>query len=48
MTYTIKHQPSAKAPKWAVYDQDHNCVYRCDEQEECEWWIELAEMEAEE
>ena len=46
MTYTIKYQASAKAPKWAVYDQDDDCVYRCDEQEECQDWIDLQQLEA--
>jgi hypothetical protein len=46
MTYTIKHQPRSKAPHWAVYDEDNECVYRCDEQEECQNWIDLTVLEA--
>lgn len=46
MIYTIKHTPNNKVSDWQVRDQDNRLVYRGDEQEECQDWIDLAEMEA--
>jgi hypothetical protein len=45
MTYTI-HRVRSSIADWAVYDEDDNVVYRGDEQDECQDWIDLAELEA--
>ena len=45
MIYTIYRVRSSIAD-WAVYDQDDNLVYRGDDQEECQNWIDLTKLEA--
>lgn len=44
MNYTI-HQVRSNIADWAVYDSDDRVVYRGDDQEECQSWIELAKLE---
>jgi len=45
MNYTIYRVRSSIAD-WAVYDSNDNLVYRGDDQEECQNWIDLAVLEA--
>ena len=44
MTYTIYRVRSSIAD-WAVYDCDDNVVYRADDQQECQDWIDLMALD---
>lgn len=38
--FVIEYHPRADG-KWAVMNFEGQCVYRCDDKEECEDWIDL-------